>query len=291
MAELRCFVIIPFDDRFDGVYEVVRRAVSTALPGERIQCSSLKESKAAGKITDHIVSAIENATLCVADVSGNNPNVMWETGYAMALGKPTILIAERLGRLPFDLKVHQILEYGCADLEPFAAEVAEATRQTLARQRLEPVKAGWAADHAPALTISVTGSYGGDRARTSSRVGQVLRPYLSRRTSWYVGSTGAVDETVLDFLLAHRQQVVVVPYNRYDFSKAVHRRVAAGEVRYLDASLEVLPKGLDGPTARDVLFCMKSDLVVLFWDGASPGTRELAGFFERQGRNVLLSFI
>ena len=36
---------------------------------------------------------------------------MWELGYAMAMGKPTILIGQSTEALPFDLKIHRVLAY------------------------------------------------------------------------------------------------------------------------------------------------------------------------------------
>jgi len=41
---------------------------------------------------------------------------------------------------------------------------------------------------------------------------------------------------------------------------------------------------------RDVLFCTKSDLVILLWDGRSEGTRRLARFLKESGRSTLIAF-
>jgi hypothetical protein len=64
-----------------------------------------------------------------------------------------------------------------------------------------------------------------------------------------------------------------------------------GRVSFIDASVERLPRSIEGPTARDILFCIKSDLVVLFWDGESPGTRAVADYYQDQGVATLLAFL
>src|SRR5436305_1860944 len=54
---------------------------------------------------------MRNASLCVADLTGNRPNVMWEVGFAMALDCPTIIVTQAIRDLPFDIHDMQSLEY------------------------------------------------------------------------------------------------------------------------------------------------------------------------------------
>jgi hypothetical protein len=49
--------------------------------------------------------------LIVAEVTPPNQNVFSELGYAHALGKPTILLAERGKQLPFDISGSRVLFY------------------------------------------------------------------------------------------------------------------------------------------------------------------------------------
>ena len=58
-----------------------------------------------------IVRQIVDARAVVADITPSNPNVFWEVGYAYALRKPTILIAERGTQLPFDVSPFRTLFY------------------------------------------------------------------------------------------------------------------------------------------------------------------------------------
>jgi nucleoside 2-deoxyribosyltransferase len=55
-----------------------------------------------GMITDQIEDAIETASAIVADITGLNPNVMWELGYASQCAKPLVVLNQKPGSSPFD---------------------------------------------------------------------------------------------------------------------------------------------------------------------------------------------
>jgi nucleoside 2-deoxyribosyltransferase len=102
---------MPFAREFDDVYTTIKGSVEGASPENPLRCFRLDESRPAGRITDRLTQEIQSASLCVADLTGNKPNVMWEVGYAMALGKPTIIITQEKGELPFDIRVMETLRY------------------------------------------------------------------------------------------------------------------------------------------------------------------------------------
>jgi len=108
---MNCFVIMPFDQEFDDVYVSIKASVQRAASSKGCRCFRLDESRPAGRITDRLVQELQSATLCIADLTGNKPNVMWEVGYAMALGRPTIVITQHLQELPFDIRDMQSLQY------------------------------------------------------------------------------------------------------------------------------------------------------------------------------------
>src|SRR5688500_18373493 len=106
---MNCFVIMPFSREFDDVYAVIKTSVEGALSTSGGRCFRLDEARPAGRITDRLLTELQAASLCVADLTGNSPNVMWEVGYAMAMNKPMIIITQGLRELPFDLKDMQSL--------------------------------------------------------------------------------------------------------------------------------------------------------------------------------------
>jgi len=56
----------------------------------------------AGLIIEDITPSIQEASIIIADITPDNPNVFYEVGYAHGIKKPTILLSERDGP-PFRL--------------------------------------------------------------------------------------------------------------------------------------------------------------------------------------------
>jgi hypothetical protein len=68
-----------------------------------------------GKISDQMLRGILEEDLCIAILTGYNPNVFYELAIAHAFQRPTILLIEKGQSIPFDLKDMRCVEY---DLKP-----------------------------------------------------------------------------------------------------------------------------------------------------------------------------
>jgi nucleoside 2-deoxyribosyltransferase len=288
---LTCFVIMPFRPDFDAVFDTVREAVAEAVPGDEMTCFWLKDVQAAGRITDDIHNSIRQASLCISELTGNNPNVMWETGYAMALGKPTILIAQTIEDLPFDLKVHRVIAYEPDRRDALKLRLVKAVEDTMSTYALKAKPEVETKTRPENRTIAVTGGMSAVPAKLLRRVPAMLEPWLSAHTRWLTGASGATDEAVLNYLVARGQKVSAVGYSSLDSSEAVRRMVETGKIGFIDASSEPVPKTLAGPSKRDSFFCAKADLVVLFWDGRSQGTAEVRDYLMHNNVSLLLAFL
>ncbi len=122
---MNCFVIMPFSEEFDDVYATIKASVANVVQPPDGRCFRLDETRPAGPITNRLLTELRSASLCVADLTGNNPNVMWEVGYAMAWGCPTIIVTQRLSELPFDIRDMQSLQYSRAQLTKTLGEPLE----------------------------------------------------------------------------------------------------------------------------------------------------------------------
>jgi len=58
-----------------------------------------------------VLDYLRTVDAVVADLSGRNPNVLLEVGFAQALGKPLLLLARDPGEVPFDLQNNRVLIY------------------------------------------------------------------------------------------------------------------------------------------------------------------------------------
>lgn len=103
------FVLMPFDARFDDIYKfgIKGAADDVGAYAERVDEQIFTEG-----ILDRIFNQINKADIIVADMTGRNPNVFYEVGYAHALGKIVLLLTQNTDDIPFDLKHHQHTVYG-----------------------------------------------------------------------------------------------------------------------------------------------------------------------------------
>ena len=58
-----------------------------------------------------MLSLIWRSRVVLADLSGKNPNVFYEVGIAHSLGRRTILVAQSMDDVPFDLRALRVLHY------------------------------------------------------------------------------------------------------------------------------------------------------------------------------------
>lgn len=111
----QCFIITPIGEngtetrmKADGVIEAVIRPVLEELKFDVI---SPKELSNPGSITDTIFNYITNCELVIANMTGLNPNVMYELAIRHAVGKPVVCIIEKNEKLPFDIQGDRLIPY------------------------------------------------------------------------------------------------------------------------------------------------------------------------------------
>ncbi|KQX50814.1 MULTISPECIES: hypothetical protein [unclassified Streptomyces] len=116
-----CFVVGPIGDPYAahgspereayehhlGVYEQVIAPACAKYDIEAVRADGIPQ---AGDINAQICSHVIESDLVIADVSGGNPNVMYELGLRHITGKPTIHIGEA-GQLPFDIASIRTIRY------------------------------------------------------------------------------------------------------------------------------------------------------------------------------------
>jgi hypothetical protein len=99
------FVIMPFGAPWsDGIYAFIRRAFTRLrISPEQGRLYRADEIASPGQISDQIKEAINRAQVVIADITGTNPNVMWELGYADGRGKAIVILNQDPRSSPFDM--------------------------------------------------------------------------------------------------------------------------------------------------------------------------------------------
>jgi hypothetical protein len=103
------FVLMPFAKEFDDIYKV---GIKPACRDAGAYCERVDEQIFHESILERIYNQISRADLIVSDMTGRNPNVFYETGYAHALGKQVVLLTQNSDDIPFDLKHYPHIVYG-----------------------------------------------------------------------------------------------------------------------------------------------------------------------------------
>ena len=105
----RSFVVMPFSGHFNDLYNEVIIPVCDKIGIPAFKADDVFRP---GIIMQDIIQALVESDIIIAEISSENPNVYYEIGYAHALGKPTILLAEKGGKLPFDISGYRVIFSG-----------------------------------------------------------------------------------------------------------------------------------------------------------------------------------
>ncbi len=115
--EIKCGIIMPIS-AIDGcspehwleVKSIFLEATSN-ISNYNFQTAIVSEAEESGIIQKRIVQNIYNSDIVICDVSGKNPNVMFELGMRLAFDKPTVIVKDDKTNYTFDTSIIEHLEY------------------------------------------------------------------------------------------------------------------------------------------------------------------------------------
>lgn len=103
------FVLMPFSGEFDDIYKfgIKEPAKEIGIKAERVDEQLYSEG-----MLSRIYSQIDQADLIITDMTGRNPNVFYEVGYAHAKNKLCLHLTQDTTDIPFDLQHQRHIVYG-----------------------------------------------------------------------------------------------------------------------------------------------------------------------------------
>jgi hypothetical protein len=110
----KCFVMMPFDSKYNKLYNLV---IEPSIESSCFDAIRTDRKTYVGDISERVRIEINLCDCAIAVITESNPNVMYELGLAHALNKPVLLLCENqsvmeeLTDLPFDIRNHRILWY------------------------------------------------------------------------------------------------------------------------------------------------------------------------------------
>jgi len=115
----KCFVISPIGkegsperEHADDVYDFIIKPAMEECGINPFRSDHLHEP---GKISEQMFRSIVTEDLCIAVLTGHNPNVFYELAVAQCASRPVIILMEKGNLLPFDIRDLRCVYY---DLKP-----------------------------------------------------------------------------------------------------------------------------------------------------------------------------
>jgi len=129
-----CFYVGPFSEPFNSIY---KDHIAPVFEKHGIEIRRADDIYSTGVIMEDVWVGINSASMVIAEMTGRNPNVMYEVGLAHTVGKPVLMISQAAGDLPFDLRHRRCVIYnytppGCRDLETGISKTIEYLRRNKA---------------------------------------------------------------------------------------------------------------------------------------------------------------
>jgi hypothetical protein len=106
---VRCFIVMPFslpwsDDVHRALVNACRHMSVHPVRGDDVFTPT--------DILNDIWHGIHGAGFVIADITGRNPNVLYELGIAHTLGKPVLILSSNAADIPIDLSTRRVILYG-----------------------------------------------------------------------------------------------------------------------------------------------------------------------------------
>lgn len=116
VKEKKCFIITPIGDKDSEIFRKINGVISSVIRPLLLDngfsvVKAAHEISEPGMINLQIVSMIVDSDLVVANITGNNPNVMYELCLRHVVAKPIIHICEEGTKLPFDIYGNRTIFY------------------------------------------------------------------------------------------------------------------------------------------------------------------------------------
>lgn len=125
-ADPKAFVVMQFSSPYNEVYRDAIEPLVREIGFEPLRVDDIFEPTI---IINDIKNQVAEASIVIAEITEANPNVYYEVGLSHAMGKPTILLAHRGTKLPFDVGPYRCIFYD--NTIPGRARLQESLRRSL----------------------------------------------------------------------------------------------------------------------------------------------------------------
>jgi len=123
-----CFIVMPFSQKWSSD---VHRVLAGACQAACVRPVRGDDLFTPTDILEDIWQGINAADFVIADITGRNPNVLYELGIAHTLAKPVVVISREAADIPIDLATRRVILYGRAGVD-WREDLADKISQAVA---------------------------------------------------------------------------------------------------------------------------------------------------------------
>jgi hypothetical protein len=141
----KCGIVMPIasmDGYPESHWKDVKRIIESAIKEANFEARLVSDADDIGVIHKRIVQNLYDNPMIVCDISGRNPNVMFELGLRLAFDKPTIIIKDEITPYSFDTSVIEHLSYPkdlrYHDIEIFKENLKDRIKKTYKAYENDP---------------------------------------------------------------------------------------------------------------------------------------------------------
>lgn len=128
----KCGIIMPISpttNHSEKHWSDVQKLLHRSIINAKLSPINVWNNDLTDRVSERIIGNIFDHDIVVADISDLNPNVMFELGLRLASKKPTVVIANSGGTIPFDIRDFHVLQYpgdlNILDMEKFFEKFEE----------------------------------------------------------------------------------------------------------------------------------------------------------------------
>lgn len=128
------FVLMDFADEYTRIYNTL---IKPTVEAEGFRCVRSDDIFRATAVMEDIWENINKAILILAEISGNNPNVMYELGICHTVGKEVMMLTQDASEIPFNFRHLRVYPYknDIPGSEELKRNISSFLQQTRARQQ------------------------------------------------------------------------------------------------------------------------------------------------------------
>lgn len=131
-ARATCFFVMPFSKELNYFYLYLKKHIESNYPLEVERGDTRRLTR---PLLQKIMGQIRRSRLVIADITGANPNVLYEVGLAHADKKPVLFLTQDPPeQAPVDLRQFDFIAYELGDADGLIRQLDVSLREELAEQ-------------------------------------------------------------------------------------------------------------------------------------------------------------